>query len=97
MLIKPFVYSLILHLLSTYFTLSTVDTGSVKIKRTQLLPPKQTFHVRGRAVRDIHVITLWQETSGVQKSQSRDGVPKDFQKRGVRWFLQMTGEWHLEP
>lgn len=46
-LIKPFVYSLVLHLLSIYFRSNTIGAGGAETKRTQLLPtrnpPKANF------------------------------------------------------
>lgn len=45
--------------------------GGAETKRTQLLPtrnpPKQTFNVMGRAIREIHVVTLWLQILGCIK------------------------------
>lgn len=97
-----FIYSFCIYWAPTLYRALWAPEGA-KTKKIQLLltrkPPKQTFNVMGRAVREIQVITLWRQISGVHKtSQSKGGMPKDVPKRGLRdGFHKMTGEWHLKP
>lgn len=72
---------------------NTTGAGGAETKRTQLLPtrnpPKQTFNVMGRAVREIHVMTLWLQISGVHNNlRAGVGRPKTSKRRGLSWLLQ---------
>lgn len=71
---------------------NTTGAGGAETKRTQLLPtknpPKQTSNVMGKAVREIHVMTLWLQISGVRNNlRAGVGRPKT-SKRGLSWLLQ---------